>query len=93
MNRSNGEILYGVGGIQVRCLSQAGPCADDCTVRFHDATTNARAMGIVAEMRVVADEPNSSVSVGTMVSVGKVEGGGSDGRCGGDVREVVKAVW
>ena len=50
-------------------------------------------MGIVAEMRVVADEPNSSVSVGTMVSVGKVEGGGSDGRCGGDVREVVTAVW
>ena len=60
-------------------------------------------MDIVAEMREVADERNSSVIVGSMISVGKVGGGrgmhilcggnGSDGRCGGDMREVVAAVW
>ena len=80
----------------MRCLSRAGPCADDCTVGFHDATTNACIMGIVAKMRVVADEPNSSVIVGTMVSVGTVEGGGIDGRCGGcggNMHEVVTEVW
>ena len=53
-------------------------------------------MGIGAKMRAVADEPNSSAIVGTMVSVGKVKVGGIDGRCGGcggDMREVVTAVW
>ena len=64
-------------------------------------------MGMVAEMMEVAGEPNSSkwtsVIVTAMMSVGKVGGGrgmhilcggnGSGGRYGGDVREVVAAVW